>query len=409
MTDAAMVDPAMAHLAMTGAVIADPAPAEAGLESLLDRLEPLARRIGVTRVARLTHLDCLGFPVWAAIRPDSRGLSTSQGKGLSDLQARIGALMEAIEVWHAEQCCEGLVYESEHRLGAAAVPVRSLAALPRVHFDATEPQLWVRGRTLNSGAAVLLPWQAVSMNLLHTRESGQMLRNSNGLAGGRSLAAASLHALCELVERDAVCRWLAAPDALQPSRRLRLRGLPSPLAEAVAQAGRHCALGLWDIGQAATGLPCYACILLDPAGADLLRVGACSGYACDPDPARAALRALLEAAQARATMISGSRDDLGHAQFVRCRDAGLARGLREALAEPAGAVLAEPPAAIPADGSDEARCAALLDHLAARGIDRVHAVDLSRPELGVPVVKLLCPQLLYTGLTPAARARAAAP
>ncbi|MEV6575650.1 hypothetical protein [Streptomyces sp. NPDC051577] len=44
---------------------------------------------GVTRVADLTGLDCIGLPVWTAIRPASLTLSTSQGKGATALLAML--------------------------------------------------------------------------------------------------------------------------------------------------------------------------------------------------------------------------------------------------------------------------------------------------------------------------------
>lgn len=66
-------------------------------------LEPELERLGITRVARLTDLDYLGIPVWTAIRPHSHTLVTSQGKGANDELAKISAVLEAAELWHAEQ------------------------------------------------------------------------------------------------------------------------------------------------------------------------------------------------------------------------------------------------------------------------------------------------------------------
>ena len=43
-----------------------------------------------------------GIPVAIAVRPNSRSLAVSQGKGLSLPQARASALMEAIELFHGE-------------------------------------------------------------------------------------------------------------------------------------------------------------------------------------------------------------------------------------------------------------------------------------------------------------------
>ncbi|MGW8989068.1 hypothetical protein ACWGRF_03920 [Streptomyces zhihengii] len=58
---------------------------------------------GITRVADLTGLDVIGLPVWTAIRPASKTLSASQGKGAAALLAKLSAVMEAIELWHVEQ------------------------------------------------------------------------------------------------------------------------------------------------------------------------------------------------------------------------------------------------------------------------------------------------------------------
>jgi ribosomal protein S12 methylthiotransferase accessory factor YcaO len=59
------------------------------------RYEPVAPVIGLTRLANITGLDVIGIPVWVGIRPNSRGLSTSQGKGLTDAAAKASALMES--------------------------------------------------------------------------------------------------------------------------------------------------------------------------------------------------------------------------------------------------------------------------------------------------------------------------
>src|SRR5690242_2091930 len=67
------------------------------------RIQPALAAAGVTRVADVTGLDHLGIPVFQAIRPASRNLSVSQGKGLSAAAARVSAAMEALELWHAER------------------------------------------------------------------------------------------------------------------------------------------------------------------------------------------------------------------------------------------------------------------------------------------------------------------
>ena len=49
--------------------------------------------LGITRLANITGLDRIGIPVVQAIRPNSRSVSTSQGKGESLDAAKASALM----------------------------------------------------------------------------------------------------------------------------------------------------------------------------------------------------------------------------------------------------------------------------------------------------------------------------
>ncbi|MGJ3558796.1 hypothetical protein ACR6C2_07400 [Streptomyces sp. INA 01156] len=108
---------------------------------------------GITRVARLTGLDCIGLPVWTAIRPASRTLSTSQGKGATDLLARLSAVLEAIELWHVEQPLPIVAYGPAEEV-APGCPVAALPltvpyeerALARVVWE------WTSGTGLVSGA-----------------------------------------------------------------------------------------------------------------------------------------------------------------------------------------------------------------------------------------------------------------
>ena len=69
----------------------------------LARVRPQMARMGVTRLGNITGLDRIGIPVAIAVRPNSRSVSVSQGKGLDLPQAMASALMEACEGFHAEE------------------------------------------------------------------------------------------------------------------------------------------------------------------------------------------------------------------------------------------------------------------------------------------------------------------
>ena len=71
-------------------------------EDTLTRIRAVQSRVPITRVADLTPLDSLGLPVFAAVTPLARDLTTHLGKGATPADARASAMMEAIERVSAE-------------------------------------------------------------------------------------------------------------------------------------------------------------------------------------------------------------------------------------------------------------------------------------------------------------------
>ena len=53
--------------------------------------------------ASITGLDWIGIPVYQAVRPNSRTVPSSLSKGLTRAQAQVSALMESLDVFHAEE------------------------------------------------------------------------------------------------------------------------------------------------------------------------------------------------------------------------------------------------------------------------------------------------------------------
>src|SRR5262249_37627598 len=69
-------------------------------------MRPKMARMGITRLGNVTGLDRIGIPVAIAVRPNSRSVSVSQGKGLTLSHALASALMEATEIFHGEVLAE---------------------------------------------------------------------------------------------------------------------------------------------------------------------------------------------------------------------------------------------------------------------------------------------------------------
>lgn len=360
------------------------------------RLQPWCRTFGITRVADITGLDDLGLPTCVAIRPASRALSVSQGKGLSGAQARISAVMESIETWHAERIDGPIYHGTAARAradGLALADLHGFAHRPtRLPLEAV-PTQFVEVERLLGGASAWVPLDCLSTDFCYDIDAPPVfMRSSNGLAAGQTRDAALLHALCEVVERDAVQRWMQGDAFQRPARRV-TAGPDSPLApllERCAAAGQL--LLAWDI-EAAAGLHCHAVMLLGSPDARAARdVGAFSGFGCSPDPRAALQAAVLEAVQSRLTMISGARDDLFPEEFERCRDAVFARAMWDRHSGSA-----------PLDGPADAALAQADAHAVAARIERttgqpVYWRDLGRHDVPFAVVRALVPGMQQLGM-----------
>ncbi|MFO1050369.1 MAG: YcaO-like family protein [Geminicoccaceae bacterium] len=371
------------------------------------RAKPHMAAMGITRLADLTGLDRIGVPVFAAVRPNARSVATSQGKGLTPDAARAAALMEAVESWHAERPPGCLRYASAREM--ATYPLVDLARLPRSGgraFDPDRPILWGEGLNLGSGEPRWLPFELVHTDyrLPQPPAAGCFPVGSNGLGAGNSRGEAIRHALLELIERDALSLWLQRPDRGRGWCRIAPESDPvlNELAGRLGEAGFD--LAIVDI-TSDLAVPAFLAVLADrrdPAG------HAGFGSAAHPAAGVAASKALLEAVQVRTSYIAGARDDLGPDEFAAGGLRAKARWAEKTLQEPVAGPL-RPDAAAAALAVDE-QIPWLLHRLAANGIPEAIAVDLGRPEIGIPVLRVVVPGLEAAadepGYVPGARALA---
>jgi ribosomal protein S12 methylthiotransferase accessory factor len=363
-------------------------------QETLARLDPLLRGMGITRVANVTGLDRTGIPVVMVCRPNSRSLTVSQGKGMTLEGAKASGVMEAVEAWHAERVMRPLVLASfqemrdEHRVADVACLPRSAES----RFSPALPLLWVEGEDLHGGESVWVPYELVSANytLPQPPGSGCFQANTNGLACGNHWLEAASHALCEVVERDATTLWKHRSPRAQAQRMVDVESVDHPACRNVlgqlAAAGLH--VRIWDT-TSDVGIACFVCLLIGPEDDN---ADPEFGAGCHPARHIALLRALTEAAQARTTFIAGARDDyLSHLYSVdaRARRRALCERLLESPAQPRA--FADAPDFESSTVDDDLRW--MLARLRAAGIDQVVGVDLGRPAIGVPVVRVIVPGL----------------
>ena len=154
------------------------------------------------------------------------------------------------------------------------------------------------------------------------------------------------------------------------------------------EAGLH--IGIYDI-TSELEIPAYQCVLFDSPDAERA-MGYFWGFGCHVAPGIALSRAITEAVQCRLTEITGTRDDIEFEAYASNRDRD---ELREMLA-----LLNDPPPTrrfgdrVSRRGQDlREDLEMVLSTLRQAGITRAVAVDLSQPAFGIPVVKVIVPEL----------------
>jgi YcaO-like protein with predicted kinase domain len=386
-------------------------------EATLARVLPLAPRFGITRLANLTGLDTLGIPVAAAYRPNSRSIAVFQGKGTTLEAAKASALMEAAEAWHAEYNAASHIRGRYAELAATGMPVVDPSRLPRSADAAIEPcdaELdWVEGRDLFTGTIRWVPLDLVTADYtVGSPANGPLQATTRGLAAGNHVLEALCHALCEVIERDALALWRLLPDFAQDATALDLTTahprLRTTLLDRFSAAG--VALRAFE-ATSDVGVPTVLCLAAEEGACDEIQPELGSG--CHPDPMVALARAAAEAAQARMSRIAGTRDDLLPESYETSRRAVRARAAREWLRATPPGTSGRQCRGLPACAGKTLRqdMGAILTRLAAAGVDEAVWVDLTHPEVGLPVVRVVVPGLegLATaeggGYVPGARAR----
>jgi YcaO-like protein with predicted kinase domain len=302
--------------------------------------------------------------------------------------------MEAIELYHAERIQLPLKLGSARELAEShrLIDLDSLPQRAGTRFHPDLPMLWIEGHDLLTSAPTWVLYEVVHTNytLPLPTGSGCFPASSNGLASGNHLLEAINHGICEVVERDSVTLWNHLDTASRARTRLDLGSIDDDCAQVVEQLERAgFAVAVWDTSTD-VGIASFYCLITDRR-----HVNAHSGAGAGTHPARAIalLRALSEAIQVRTTYITGSRDDLRPDEFT---PPGIEQKLRRARRLMAGH-RASPRAFCDVPTHEAVTCADDLDWMLGRlravHIAEVITLDLTRPEVGVPVVRVVIPGL----------------
>ncbi|MCA1441690.1 YcaO-like family protein [Ensifer sp. IC4062] len=349
-------------------------------------------QVPITRIADITSLDVLGTPVFAAVTPLARDLTTHLGKGVDKEAARVSAVMEAVERVCAEE------FEGEFRnatyleltsSGAYVADPLSFDLPPLTSYRPDSVFEWVQGWELISGRPI---WVLADLARSPAKEGILDQVDTNGLAAGFTHGRAVRSAILEAVERDAVSQhhffeqYGHEGDARPQRRRIDLDSLP-PIPKALAERAKKANLKL-ILEDLTTDLeiPVISSTLIDPffcgvAGPMPL---VAEGWGADLLAGTAVTHAVLESFQSRLGVIHGARDSYNQVP-ARLRTEGKPWNLG---AEHDFSTI--PNRSLP---DLETEIEFILERLKSAGLRQVIVIDMSRKPLDLPVIRVRVPGL----------------
>ena len=372
-------------------------------KTTLSNIENIFSDIGVTELKDITHLDRVGVPVVSATRPSAGlgAISVYSGKGATEIQARISAIMESVERCFAEIPETNVDFRDKtvdtDRVIKAYEDIEDVNAIDPETLLLPEPITpgtrleWMSGWDLLNDCEMLVPTNAIYHP--HTRGMFLFRSNTSGLASGNTIEEAIVHGLLEVIERDAISiaeysRNVGTEIILQEDdgevydlkSRFESNGIP---------------VKLWLL-PSVTGIPVVVAALDDIKTKDPTMLVMGAGAHLSPE--HAIFRALTEAAQFRLAQISGAREDVqkrsgfvvgaGYERMKRMNKFWYEDGETTTLPEIPD-FLSDTPAGSIRTIVERLRLCGAAEH--------VIIVDISQPWIDVPVIRAIIPTFeLYT-------------
>ncbi|MDD3233199.1 MAG: YcaO-like family protein, partial [Candidatus Methanomethylophilus sp.] len=350
----------------------------------LAKVIPLMKKTGMQPPRDITGKDRIGIPVFAVDRPGTKPGEKDHfynGKGATCEEAEASGIMEAMERYAAEpqesdEFAHG-TYAQAADIGLTVCPEDLILPMPYQEAWPGQDIAWCEGYEMFRGSRCWVPACAVYHPYTPDGDMQLFRSHTNGLAAGNTLEEAILHALLEDIERDA---WSIAEYREHAVRDLTVDD-PSSVAYRLLQKFRERGVEIHlkeitsDIGIPVIGAAADDVQTRDP---EMLTIG----IGCHLDPEIAAIRALTEVAQSRATHKDGTKinarlqkitDDMGYDKvkaanrlwFTDCPEKSRLRDI---------------PNLATAYVLDDIEV--VLKHLMDAGFDMVVCNDLTRPENG---------------------------
>lgn len=362
-------------------------------EETIKRVSPMLEKVGVDQVEDITDIDNLRIPVYSVYRKmTAKGtFGNYNGKGVTPDQAKASAIMEAMERYSAELretdtiVCGTL--EEMRNAGASYLEPADMILPARVMNGLEASEIaWTKCYDILRGENVWVPACAVFYPYYPDGDLQLFRFHTNGIAAGNTIEEAILHAMFEVIERDA---WSIAESLNMTKADVIIDSedsTPGKLLRLFKDAGVEVNLKNLTVD---TGVTTIAASSDDIRTKDpeMLSIG----LGAHLDPEIAVIRALTEVAQSRTTHKHGLKinaelqkktRDMGYENIKKVNALWYRSNknkikLSELKNEATPYVL------------DDIEL--VLGKIMNAGFDRVVVANLTRPEIGIPVVRVIIP------------------
>jgi ribosomal protein S12 methylthiotransferase accessory factor len=181
------------------------------VEKTLEDISEISKKIGLTRIADITYMDKLYIPNYSCVLPGTEDyIWVYSGKGPTKKHAKVSAIMESIERYSSlpTNYYGKFISGTFNKLKQSYNILHPEEVVEPLTFDFHNDMVmdYVEGYDIINQENILIP--AALALFRYTPNSPSLnpfaFHHTNGLASGNVLEEAVCHALCEVIERDAI-------------------------------------------------------------------------------------------------------------------------------------------------------------------------------------------------------------
>jgi ribosomal protein S12 methylthiotransferase accessory factor len=396
------------------------------VEETLSTVLPVSSNIGITRLADITDMDILGIPNFSAVLPGTEDyIWVYSGKGSTRLEAKASALMESVERYCSLPSSnqKKMIQGSYKDVSKVSKTLHPSNVVEPMLFEYDEEMImdFLPGYDLINNEQILVP---TPLGLFRYSPKPPAVNpfayhHTNGLASGNVLEEAICHSLCEVIERDATSLAELNASAL-PYNALRTmtkylsdNGLeidPIDSTEFVDDDSKFPDVDISNINfKPASNLvkkfndakiPLIIKDITSPIGIPTFNASSiewisedygylAEGHGTHPDARIALLRAITEVSQTRAANIQGARDDLRKISYGNSNSDE--KKTWQFMKSKNSIQFSEIKSYVNDDILDDIKL--ILSRLNSNGLTKAIVVDLTNPQIMIPVVRTIVPGL----------------